>query len=146
MSLKSLLSINFNQWCWLIEAYFRLWRAHFKIKLLNTNWLRSEIEQTNQGPFEVKVQPNKASAIDVAVFLHESVRLAARLHLFATDCLPKSIVLKEMLVARGINAQLCLGVNSAEDNIKSHAWVEVDSIMIGEPETVNKDFHMVSKP
>ena len=72
--------------------------------------------------------------------MHEAVRLAARCHIGKTDCLPRSIVLAEMLRRRSQNAHIMLGVAKRGDNISSHAWVEIDGKMIAEPESVGSDF------
>ncbi|GHA04108.1 hypothetical protein GCM10008090_11770 [Arenicella chitinivorans] len=81
-----------------------------------------------------------SDAIKTASQVHESVRLAARLHWLPLACLPKSIVLLDMLQTMGIPACLKLGVNKREQQFASHAWVQVGSAMIGEPEHVKDRF------
>lgn len=76
--------------------------------------------------------------------MHESVRLAARLHFFAAACLPRSIVLADMLRARGFNAAVLLGVTKVDTRLASHAWVEVNGVMVAEPENVELDFRRVN--
>lgn len=72
--------------------------------------------------------------------MHESVRLAARLLPGHAACLPRSIVLSDMLRRRGYAARVVLGVNKAHGELSSHAWVEVAGVMVGEPETVGAEF------
>ena len=76
----------------------------------------------------------------LAAKMHEAVRLAARLHFYRAECLPKSVVLADMLTKRGLNAVVAIGVNKKGDSLTSHAWVELDGLMIGEPESIRQDF------
>jgi len=76
--------------------------------------------------------------------MHEAVRVAARLHLFPAACLQRSIVLADMLRARGYSAEVFLGVAKSGMRLSSHAWVEVDGHMVAEPESVVEDFTKVT--
>ncbi|RBP49645.1 transglutaminase superfamily protein [Arenicella xantha] len=75
--------------------------------------------------------------------MHESVRLAARLHIVSMACLPRSIVLADMLRRQGDRAIVRIGVNKAGVQFVSHAWVEVDGCMVGEPEHVSEQFALL---
>lgn len=75
--------------------------------------------------------------------MHEAVRLAARLHVLSAACLPRSIVLADMLQSRGHPANVLLGVAKSGQALSSHAWVEVDGFLVAEPESVEQDFTRV---
>lgn len=83
----------------------------------------------------------------IAEQIKEAVRLAARCHFWRTACLPQSLVLAELLQQRGLAAAVKLGVQKpAGDSgaLASHAWVEVDGVLVGEPESVAEDFSQLS--
>ncbi len=145
--------LNINQWVWLFEAYWRLWIVVIRIKVKQENWLQDQIKIVAIN------QVNKAGSneeSDLGLAMHESVRLAARLHFLSAQCLPRAITLANMLVARGYDAQVILGVAKVVENcvarhsengvaeierrLSSHAWVELNDVMLGEPESVKHDF------
>jgi len=137
-----------NAWFWCFSAYWRLWLVLFKIRFLGFSWLREQVElqASDKNCTETNVN-NKASQETVLLALHEAVRLAARLPMPTADCLPKSIVLVNMLVARGWQARAVIGVTNVGQQFASHAWVEVrlEKVwqMIGEPESVAREFTQI---
>lgn len=120
-----------------VRAYIDLWRIKAKLKA-DITWFRDRVEIDGSSP------PKSRVADPDLLKLHESVRLAARLHRGATDCLPKSICLSEMAKRRGICSKVKIGVNLESDKLSSHAWVEVTegngSLLLSEPESVVRDF------
>jgi len=76
--------------------------------------------------------------------VHESVRLASRLHFLPADCLARSIALAGMLQCQSYEAKVFLGVKKGQNSFASHAWVELDGTMLGEPESVKSDFTALS--
>ena len=130
--------LSTRQWCWLWVAYWRLWAALIRIKFKQLfggmDWLAKKI--TVSGA-QVK---NGASNSTLGLEMHESVRLAARLHFYHVECLPKSIVLADMLRERNMDALLVIGVNKDGKALSSHAWVELDGMVIAEPDSIHQDF------
>ena len=131
---KSFHRLSAKQWWWLLCAYARLIVVHLRIKFKQHSWLRQKLTVFA----DQSVMP--ASQDLMSLDLHESVRLAARLQLWPADCLPRSIVLADMLTSRGRPAKVNLGVAKHGDVIISHAWVEVDGCMVGEPQSVIDEF------
>lgn len=139
-------SIQQLVWVWI--AYWRLWGARFRIKFKPANWLRSKIRFADHRGADQQVADGlkrNTEGLAEARAMHESVRLAARLHSRKTACLHRSIVLSQMLRHRNHDAQAVLGVNKKGAQLASHAWVEVGDIMIGEPETVVGDFVKITR-
>lgn len=106
-----------------------------RIKLKQQSWLRSKISLVRDLPHESN--PIQANYI---LDMHEAIRLAARLHFLPAACLPRSIVLADMLRARGVEADVFLGVAKHKERLLSHAWVAVNGQMVAEPESVQEDF------
>ena len=132
--------LSLRQWVWIFSAWWRLWWAKIRLKWSHPDWLTSKLaRQRLEAPDRVH--------INTAQRLHESVRLAARLHPGSTDCLPKSLVLQSMLNERSIDAQLCLGVSKEAPghaaSFASHAWVEIGDQPICEPPTLHEQFRVV---
>lgn len=130
--------LSLRQWGWLIIAYWRLWpvllRIKFKQFFANTAWFRKKVAILPNMETETVFESQLAQQ------MHESIRLAARLHFFRAECLPKSIVLADMLSARGLAANVVIGVSKKNSNFSSHAWVEIDGQMVSEPESIKTDF------
>ena len=142
--------LNGLQWLWLLEAYLRLWAILIRIKVKQQNWLQA------QFTFEDSQTEAKETQNLIALKMHESVRLAARLHFLTVECLPRAIALNAMLRCRGFDTNVVLGVkvnqcNFDADNrfipsLASHAWVELSGSMIGEPEAVAGRFVSIGAP
>lgn len=127
--------LNGQKAIWLWVAYWRLWVVLMRIKLKQQSWLRSKISFVKDLPHEsCPIQANYVSD------MHEAIRLAARLHFLQAACLPRSIVLADMLSARGVKANVFLGVARHGERLLSHAWVAVNGQMVAEPESVKEDF------
>ena len=133
MKLISILNprLFINVW----RAYWRIWVVVRKIRAKDNDWFVAQISLRDKNV----AQGNRA-AKDHFNEMHESVRLAARLHGKWCQCLPRSIALSSLLRQQGENAEVCLGVVKRGDALASHAWVEVDGQMVSEPQQVADDF------
>lgn len=138
---QSFQSLSLLQWGWIWCAYWRLWPVLLRIKFKQffdgNRWLARKLTVTQRQP------TNRIADSSLAAQMHESVRLAARLQFSVAECLPKSIVLAEMLIARGMQASVVIGVSKKGGQLSSHAWVEVDGTMVAEPESVRDDFAQI---
>lgn len=127
-------SFSPKQWRWLWSAYWRLWLTLLRIKFKPASWLRQKISFGNRNTI---VLPTNSK---LALELHEVIRVAARLHFMHAACLPKSLVLVQMLEENGLFAKVYIGVAKCGNGIASHAWVEMDGEMVGEVESVGANF------
>ncbi len=127
----------FQAWCvWC--AYWRLWpvllRIKFKQFFSDTHWLHRKVTI-------VSTQTSMhTSASELAAQIHEAVRIAARLHFLNAECLARSIVLADMICVRGMQAKVVIGVSKKHQSFASHAWVELEGMMVAEPESIAHDF------
>ena len=80
---------------------------------------------------------------ETAIQMHQSIRLAARFHFIPARCLARSIVLTDMLIVRGLNAKLVIGVTKKGGVFASHAWVELDGAAVAEPESIQQNFIVI---
>jgi len=139
---QSFQTLSMRQWGWVWCAYWRLWLVLLRIKFRQffdgNRWLARKLTVAHRWP------TNHIADSSLAAQMHESVRLASRLQLLAAECLPKSIVLAEMLIARGVQASVVIGVSKKGGQLSSHAWVEVDGTMVAEPESVRDDFSQIA--
>lgn len=123
-----------QQFGWLLLAIYKLLYVSLLIKVFGFTWIKKKLTFPMHG-FKQALYD-----VDIATQLHESVRMAARCLPFKAECLPKSIVLVDMLRKRGIAAELKLGVGREQNGIKSHAWVSVSNKNISEPDELGKEF------
>jgi hypothetical protein len=120
-----------------VEAWCRLHAMRSKIKKSNATQLREML----------RAKHISTATIDSSVDLQRAwlmVNRAARTQDWSTMCLPRSLVLTDMLRNRGHNAILRIGVNksrsTATPKLFAHAWVEVDEYIVGEKATVENRF------
>lgn len=138
MKTELIQELSFKQLWWVWCAYWRLVGVKLRIQLRQQSWLKSKItlakaESAPKSGWSLPVQPLIES-------MHESVRVAARCHFWQATCLPRAIVLADMLVKKDINAAVILGVNKNGSALASHAWVEVNGVMVCEPESITGEF------
>ena len=130
--------LSFNMFGFVWGAYWRLWPVLLRIKykqfFSSARWLKRKITIVQNK------SSNTTSHSDLAAQMHEAVRLAARMHFLEAECLPKSIVLADMLRARGLHASVVIGVSKENGALASHAWVELGGCIIGESESIHNDF------
>jgi len=109
-----------------------------RIKLKQQSWLNSKLAPVSEQatPVDKRLEPEQCYFSQ----MHESVRLASRLHFMPTRCLPRSIVLADMLRAKRYSARVVLGVAKNGGALSSHAWVEVNGDKVAEPEGVEQNF------
>lgn len=141
MKFESIQRLSVSQWVWMWSAYWRLVGVQIRIKLKQQQWLKSKITFTkdktaSKSSWNLQAQP-------LIEAMHESVRLASRFQICQAACLPRSIVLADMLTKKGLRAAVILGISKCGDALASHAWVEVNGVAVCEPESVAGDFYKV---
>ena len=61
-----------------------------------------------------------------------AIEIAAKHHVVPARCLHKSVVLQFWLRREGIPSQVCIGVRKDDQQLKAHAWVEVDGRVVND--------------
>jgi len=65
------------------------------------------------------------------------VQIAGRYSPFTASCLAQSLVLLKLLRNQGIIAHLRIGVQKAADQVKAHAWVELQGEVLNDSADVS---------
>ncbi len=76
-----------------------------------------------------------SSAIDprpVAEAGYRLVAAAARRHLWAMQCLRRTLVLETLLRARGVATELRFGARRDGSGLEAHCWLVLDGVPVGE--------------
>jgi hypothetical protein len=68
------------------------------------------------------------------------VDLAARHLPWQPTCLPRSLVLWFLLRRQGVPAELRIGVQKSEHQLKAHAWVEVDHRVVNDTPDIATEY------
>lgn len=143
---KRFIQLSFSQKKDVGEAIFRLLFAVSQIKLRSIDWFWKKNMQDNaadnEGDSNADIVKNH---IQVATSLHESIRLASRLLPFPCECVPRSMVLRDMLRKNGIASNIKIGVKTVNLDLHSHAWVEVYGEAIGEKDGLKSSFKTIDK-
>lgn len=66
--------------------------------------------------------------------------MAAHHHLGAKTCLRTSLVLQTLLLRRGIQTELRIGVRKLGSELCAHAWLEYAGAPIGQPGDIATSF------
>ena len=132
-SIVKLKTLSMQQKTWFLIAIYKLLHVSFLLRIFGFKWLKSKIETGVKGELH-------SQSIETAKNMHESIRLAARCLPFKLECLPKSLVLVDMLQQRDIPAELKLGITSSEKSLQGHAWVSVSGNKIAEPDDMDEKF------
>ena len=150
MTLNKIKSLKPEQYAWIIRSYFCLWLVKFQIKFNDSNWLATKLKFVRAEDIsKVTASDQLGHCQDMrqAMLMHESIRLAARLHFSNAECLPRSIVLFDMLNRNGKQVELKIGVaKDAKGAFASHAWVELSGLKVAEPESVGQQFIQIEQP
>ena len=119
----------------LVEAWWRLLAAALRLRLAPGRAVAKALVERREsvGTSQIALAVSRAGA-------H---------HLRPMTCLPRSLALQRMLRARGIAAQLRIGVRKDSTDvggIAAHAWVEVNGMALGEPEAIEERFQPLLPP
>ncbi len=135
------LNLTASQWLAFVKSVFKIAYYRIALKFRSYQWLE---QRKNKDAF-INNKNDVAGDLIYAQQMHESVRLASRLVPFKAECLPRSLMLDELLREKRINTRIVIGVAKNEEAkekvaILSHAWVEVHGQAIGEPEDLKEKF------
>ena len=149
--LKLASKLTLSEWWLLFIAYWRLLYVELRLRFSGVQWCMSKVCLTDDITTGLKpTHIESTDKLNHARSLFEVIRLAARMQLFSNPaCLPRSIVLADMLNARSRceSAVVKLGVGNgkAKDGlIASHAWVELGGKMVAEPAFVAEQFTRIN--
>ncbi len=110
----------------LAEAWLELLYARAALRLRRFAWLRKRVTGIKGG------RALDATAEARARRLARIVAMAARNHFAGMTCLHRSLALQRMLIRRGIDAQVRIGLRRAEDLLQGHAWLECGGAVIND--------------
>lgn len=121
-----------------IAAWLALLGADLRLRLGR----RRILERAMARPREAAASSGAATAI--AEQIARTVASAAAHHLWPLRCLPRALATWRLCAARGIDAQLRIGVRAGvrpgAGSIAAHAWIEVGGDAIGEPQGIEERY------
>ena len=139
--LKRFVNLSLSQKRDICQAMYYLSSMVVQIKIRSLSWFWENSITNATSEFDNKLSDKtKAELINTAQNLHESIRLASRLLPFPCECVPRSLVLRDMLQKKGVAAKFQIGVNKENLSLQSHAWVEVYGEAIGEKDDLKTTF------
>jgi hypothetical protein len=121
--LRKALALPASDWCLIAQAWIWLVAVEVGLSCLPLQKLLRIIQRpgndstgTNEQAAPQRVVPERVAYC---------VGLAARLHMFDSTCLKKSLVLNALLTRRGFDAQLLIGAaRGTKGQLDAHAWLE----------------------
>jgi hypothetical protein len=117
------------------------------------SWLNSKVsfERNKQNEQTDRTELIQTGLHETSEFRKEiervriSIAAAARVLPFKSQCLPRSIVMANLLSKRGYKAIVKIGVRKQDQQMLSHAWVELDDVIVCEPELVASEFSAMQR-
>ena len=79
-------------------------------------------------------------AVTAARAAARMVKMAIKHGIYRATCLPESLVLWSLLTRRGLPADLRIGTSIDSNQLKAHAWVEIQGIVINDADDVHARF------
>lgn len=88
----------------------------------------------------LRVTPAPAEPGKLAWDTWRLVEMASRHHLYAMNCLRRSLALQRLLAEGGLAVGVFIGARKAQGQTQAHAWIEVAGEAIGEGGGVVESF------
>lgn len=124
-------------------AALMLARAAWRVRVRREGLTRSRAAVATPGAPTGAPTSSTGDAVDLdrARQLAAAVRRAGRLSPAGPSCLTRSLALKELLDARGLEGgRVRVGVRREESRFEAHAWVEYGGRALGDPAHGSGDF------
>lgn len=136
-NLRRLLALSGSERRLLFEAWWRLVAAAMRLRLAPRQAVTEALAEATSPVGRHESAGTAPSQVALAV------SRAAAHHVLPMTCLPRALALQRMLRARGIAAQLRIGVRKESTDvggIAAHAWIEVAGVPLGEPQAIEERF------
>ena len=102
-----------------------IWLAYLRVEVALARWpLPGAVERLGQGRNTTMVEPTR---------LGEIVNKTLRVGPLRPRCLPRSLVLYDLVRPSHPSAALVIGLPFEADGHEAHAWVDLDGIDVGPP-------------
>jgi hypothetical protein len=108
-----------HDWLLVAEAWIELARAAAALRISPARAVRGALDQR---------PATQSDEHDLPPQLLEMFLIAARLHPFRLNCLPKALALKRMLERRRFAPALRIGARKEAGTLMGHAWIEIDDV------------------
>jgi hypothetical protein len=109
-----------------IRLMARIWFVYLQVVFMSRRPLPDQIKALNARP----VRSGEAVAPErLGSAIHRGLRLGR----LAPRCLPKALVMFEILRSQGENPELVIGLPLQPSSHEAHAWVEMASVDVGPP-------------
>ena len=129
---RRLISLSREERALFRRSWFLLPIALIQLRFRSVLQTQERLERMTARADEVRgLEPQRVA---------ELVAAAARAHLIPIRCLPRSLVLQQLLRRGGHDAELCFGVAREGTDLLAHAWVEVGGVPLAEPAALDERF------
>ena len=115
----------------LVQSAVLLPTVHLALKFISVAQLQGLVTRALRAPRPRQISPQATARM---------VRIAAHRGLYHFKCLDQSLVLGWLLRRQGIDARIVFGARKEDNQMEAHAWVEVESVAIGEDDGEHQRF------
>jgi hypothetical protein len=110
---------------------------HVAVRLFNYRALRRWLERLTPAPSQLQNRPAPEATIDALRLATSRVAVHSWL---PGNCLSRSLALWWLLQRKAIDADIRLGVNTAEGVFAAHAWVESHGLVINDHQKIGDHY------
>ena len=128
--LRKLLALSFPELVLLVEAAAALPLTRLSLKHRGYTATTHTLDQLARGRARLSLRGGAAARAAATARL---VYAAGARFPFRANCLPKSLVLRTLLLRHGIAADFRIGVRIVDGRLEGHAWVEHAGAPLGQP-------------
>lgn len=109
-----------------IRLFARIWVSYLRVVLMSRRPLPDQVKALQARP----VRPTRSVTPQrLGRAIHRGLRVGS----ITPRCLPKALVMFEILHEQGAIPQLVIGLPTQARTHEAHAWVELNSIDVGPP-------------
>jgi hypothetical protein len=121
-----------------LQAMASLPLVRIGLKTVGYQRLRSLLAKATRR--QATPRSRQADVGNIARAAAQMVHIAARTRLGRANCLPRALTLWGLLRRKGIDSDLCIGVQKNSGTIQAHAWVEYQGQPLNEAPDVQLEF------
>jgi len=104
----------------------RIWVSYLRVVLMSRRPLPEQVKVLRARPMR-RSRPVRPDRLGRAI--HRGLRVGS----IAPRCLPKALVMFEILHEQGAAPELVIGLPKQPSSHEAHAWVELNSVDVGPP-------------
>jgi len=137
--MKKIASLSPRELLFVLRAALLLPVVASMLRIKGFNWTRSHV----QGKRSKQIPTDRSDQLAAAENITRLVFLTTNNLPFKAKCLKRCLVSQWILSAKGIRADLIIGVNKDGADLDAHAWLELDGKVLHESQNTRDGYKVM---